>query len=197
MSPCVSSNKQNVVLCLFWKCNHNYQFTQLFTTGPVERMGTWGPFFGRLVNSRLFPILRFFSKFKDPLPSSETFVTATDNGHPERPFFQNFESFGLRQTNWAEILGCILVISSQTIGTILELWVPWCFSYKKCWLLSLKHITPKYPQNKILAVNNLEKSLRTSVFGGYSCDKITTTWIQIFRQNWNEIFSNASHQIMI
>ena len=42
----------------------------------------------------------------------------TDNGHPERPFFQKFESFGLGQTNWAEILGCILVISSQTIGTI-------------------------------------------------------------------------------
>ena len=153
MSPCVSSNKQNVVLCLFWKCNHNYQFTQLFTTGPVERMGTWGPFFGRLVNSRLFPILRFFSKFKDPLPSSETFVTATDNGHPERAFFQKFESFGLRQTNWAEILGGIFAISSQTIGTILALWVPrsWesvagSFFYKKHWFLGLKHTTTKYPK---------------------------------------------------
>ena len=29
----------------------------------------------------------------------------TDNGHPERAFFQKFESFGLGQTNWAEILG--------------------------------------------------------------------------------------------
>ena len=44
-----------------------------------------------------------------------------DNGHPERAFFQKFKSFGLGQTNWAEILGCILVISSQTIGTILAL----------------------------------------------------------------------------
>ena len=26
----------------------------------------------------------------------------------------------------------------------------------------------------------------------YSCNKITTTWIQIFRQNWNGFFSNAS-----
>ena len=100
------------------------------------------------------------------------FTGFTDNGHPERAFFQKFESFGLGQTNWAEILGCILVISSQTIGTILALWVPcsWesvagSFSYKKCWFLSLKHITPKYSQNKILAVKNLEKSLRTSVFG--------------------------------
>ena len=29
---------------------------------------------------------------------------ATDNGHPERAFFQKWESFGLGQTNWAEIL---------------------------------------------------------------------------------------------
>ena len=28
------------------------------------------------------------------------------------------------------------------------------------------------------------------------CNKITTTWIQISRQNWNGVFSNASHQIM-
>ena len=44
-----------------------------------------------------------------------------DNGHPERAFFQKFETFGLGQTNWAEILGGILAISSQTIGTILAL----------------------------------------------------------------------------
>ena len=30
-----------------------------------------------------------------------------------------------------------------------------------------------------------------------SCNKITTTWIQISRQNLNCLFSNASHQIMI
>ena len=45
----------------------------------------------------------------------------TDNGHPERAFFQKFKTFGLWQTNWAEILGGILAISSQTIGTILVL----------------------------------------------------------------------------
>ena len=28
----------------------------------------------------------------------------TDNGHPERAFFQKFETFGLGQTIWAEIL---------------------------------------------------------------------------------------------
>ena len=48
-------------------------------------------------------------------------VWGTDNGHPERAFFQKFETFGLGQTNWAEILGCILAISSQTIGYILAL----------------------------------------------------------------------------
>ena len=49
--------------------------------------------------------------------------TCTDNGHPdpEGAFFQKFETFGLRQTNWAEILGGILALSSQTIGTILAL----------------------------------------------------------------------------
>ena len=31
----------------------------------------------------------------------------------------------------------------------------------------------------------------------YSCNKITATWIQISRQNWNGFFSNATHQIMI
>ena len=31
----------------------------------------------------------------------------------------------------------------------------------------------------------------------YSCNKITTTQIQISRQNWNGFFSNISHQVMI
>jgi hypothetical protein len=31
----------------------------------------------------------------------------TDYGHPERAFFQKLETFGLGQTNWAEILGGI------------------------------------------------------------------------------------------
>ena len=44
-----------------------------------------------------------------------------DNGHPERAFFKKFETFGLGQINWAEILGGILAISSQTIGTVLGL----------------------------------------------------------------------------
>ena len=48
-------------------------------------------------------------------------VIGTDNGHPERAFFQKFETFGLGQTNWAEILGGILAISSQTVGTFLAL----------------------------------------------------------------------------
>ena len=28
----------------------------------------------------------------------------TDYGHPDRAFFQKFETFGLGQTNWAEVL---------------------------------------------------------------------------------------------
>jgi len=33
-----------------------------------------------------------------------TSPTTTDYGHPDRAFFQKFETFGLGQTNWAEIL---------------------------------------------------------------------------------------------
>ena len=53
-------------------------------------------------------------------------------------FFQKFETFGLGQTNWAEILWSIWGISGQTISTILAQWVPcpWervggSISYKK------------------------------------------------------------------
>ena len=101
-------------------------------------------------------------------------IQSTDYGHPERAFFQKFEIFGLGQTNWAENLWGIWAISGQTISTILALWVPYPWesvagplSYKKLWFLGLKHITPKYSQNKIWAVQNLENSVRTSVFGGY------------------------------
>ena len=58
---------------------------------------------------------------EDPKKNPNTIFKPTDNGHPERAFFQKFETFGLGQTNWAEILGGILAISSQTIGTILAL----------------------------------------------------------------------------
>ena len=103
-------------------------------------------------------------------------VVGTDYGHPERAFFQKFEIFGLGQTNWAENLWGIWAISGQTISTILALWVPYPWesvagplSYKKLWFLGLKHITPKYSQNKIWAVQNLENSVRTSVFGVCTC----------------------------
>ena len=48
-------------------------------------------------------------------------ITTMDYGHPEKAFFQKFETFVLGQTNWAEILGGIWAISGQTISTILTL----------------------------------------------------------------------------
>ena len=45
-------------------------------------------------------------------------LTITDYGHPERASFQKFETFGLGQTNWAEIFQGIWGIFSQTISTI-------------------------------------------------------------------------------
>ena len=113
-----------------------------------------------------------------------TFGCFTDYGHPDIAIFQKFETFGLGQTNWAEILWGIWGISGQTISTILALWVPcpWesvagSLSYKKLWFLGLKHTTPKYSQNKIWAVKNLGNNVRTSVFGGYiqSCVFVVKT----------------------
>ena len=112
---------------------------------------------------------------------SEDMYKSTDYGHPDRAFFQKFETFGLGQTNWAEILWGIWGISGQTISTILALWVPcpWesvagSLSYKKLWFLGLKHTTPKCSQNKIWAVKNLGNSVRTSVFGGmYNITSLT------------------------
>ena len=46
-------------------------------------------------------------------------------------------------------------------------------------------------------VPKLLKTLYETVTSSYSCNKITTTWIQISRQNWNGFYSNASQQIMI
>ena len=51
---------------------------------------------------------------------------------------------------------------------------------------SIVDLTPPNVRTKLVATQN-----------AYSCNKITTTWIQISRQNWNGFFSNASHQIMI
>ena len=128
---------------------------------------------------------------------------STDYGYPERASFQKFETFGLGQINWAEIFWGIWGISSQTISTILALWVPcaWenvagSFSHKKLWFLGLKHITPKCSQNKILAIKNLEKSLHTSVFG----EPIQWKWqctakLLIFHQLRNQIWLSTTKNI--
>ena len=50
-------------------------------------------------------------------------------------------------------------------------------------------------QDKLKTINMfLFKTLKNKK--QYSCDKITTTWIQNSRQNWNGYFSNASHRII-
>ena len=64
--------------------------------------------------------LKYFVKVQQK-KANVPILLVTDNGHPERAFFQKFKTFGLGQTNWAEIFGGILGISSQTIGTILAL----------------------------------------------------------------------------
>jgi hypothetical protein len=39
-----------------------------------------------------------------------------DYGHPERAFFQKLESFGLEQTNWAEIFEAIGIFSAKLLA---------------------------------------------------------------------------------
>ena len=119
----------------------------------------------------------------------------TDYGHTERAFFQKFKIFWLGQTNWTENLWGIWAISGQTISTILALWVPYPWesvagplSYKKLWFLGLKHITPKYSQNKIWAVQNLENSVRTSVFRAFPnsfTNSVLFKFLQFYKKQLN------------
>ena len=101
-------------------------------------------------------ICGFFWWFVDLLsPVSLFLASVTDYGHPERASFQKSQTFGLGQTNWAEIFWGIWGIFGQTISTIWALWVPcqWenvsgCFSYKKTLVFRPKtyksQINPKY-----------------------------------------------------
>ena len=57
------------------------------------------------------------------------------------------------------------------------------------WLIAFTKIEQKYDQTVTYILH--KKPLL------YSCNKITTTQIQNFRQNWNGLFSNISHQMMI
>ena len=77
-------------------------------------------------------------KFDHKISISVCIARNTNYGHPERASFEKFKTFGLGQTNWAEIFWGILGIFGQSISSILTLWVPcpWknvagSFSYKK------------------------------------------------------------------
>ena len=91
-----------------------------------------------------------------------------DYGRSIKPFLMIFLTFGLGQTNWVDKFWGIWGTFSQTISTVLALYVlcPWenefgCFSYKKLWFSGLTHIYPKYD----ISLKNLESSHHTSVVG--------------------------------
>ena len=115
-------------------------------------------------------------KFQTHFSKKANYKNRKDSiSHGLRTHFQKFKIFGLGLTYWAKNLWGIWAISGQTISTILALWVPYPWesvagplSYKKLWFLGLKHITPKYSQNKIWAIQNLENSVRTSVFSDWN-----------------------------
>ena len=130
--------------------------------------------------------------FWPPLRRRDLWMTQyTDYGHPDRVFFQKFETFGLGHTNWAEILWGIWDICGQTISTFLALWVPcpWesvagSLSYKKLWFLGLNHVTPKRSQNKIWAVKNLGNFLCSTLKTQPNCIIARKSWYLL-----NTIFS--------
>ena len=69
-------------------------------------------------------------------------------------------------------------------------WLPTRFIFWFSW--SDKSSVCSWTPKTVKELNTFNLQIRLL----YSCNKITTTWIQISHQNWNGFFSNASHQIM-
>ena len=98
---------------------------------------------------------------------------STDYGHPERAFFQNFWTFWLGQTFWAEIFWGIWGIFGQNISTHFGT-VSFLSMFSITQLLFLQKTKPLYPTPKYLfgsgiwiqAAKNLRFSLRVSVVRG-------------------------------
>ena len=57
---------------------------------------------------KMFALLASYFIFAEERPREKrntiAMVNYTDDGHPERAFFQKLETFGFGQTKWAEIL---------------------------------------------------------------------------------------------
>ena len=57
---------------------------------------------------KMFALLASYFIFAEERPREKrntiAMVNYTDDGHPERAFFQKLETLGLGQTNWADIL---------------------------------------------------------------------------------------------
>ena len=71
------------------------------------------------------------------------------------------------------------------------------WGFLRCKSVKFDSISSDYFQYMIVFVISNQKMIFIWMTNCYSCNKITKTWIQISRQNWNGYFSNASHQIMI
>ena len=104
----------------------------------------------------------------------------------------------IRDSVWPKVdeytLGSVLHLSTH-ISTLLVSLLKILKNVLNSQSYSLK-IYPKLPpwEWDILLMKRQQHSRQ---FTWYSCNKITTTWIQISCQNWNGFLSNASHQIMI
>ena len=94
----------------------------------------------------------------------------TDYGHPDRAFFSKIRNFWACEDklgwNLMRHLGYFWPNYKLYFVTVSPLFMgkcSWISFLQKLWFLGLKHITPKYSQNK-----NLGNSVHTSVFGEYA-----------------------------
>ena len=139
----------------------------------------------------------------------------TDYGGSMKPFlFLKSRILGLGQTNWADkslkfefwsweiskdferLKSCHIKGSEMSLEAQIRLHFA-ILAFRATSSCYLRWVEPSKISQIQIQVRENNKVHLFEEMHQYSCNKITTTWIQIFRQNWNVFFSNASHWIMI
>ena len=85
------------------------------------------------------------------------------------------------------------IFVSKNVYTIFAMWSKKQLKFPTQNIVTRKlHLSDAFPR---VSLRQSGHQLKIKDCTYTSCNKITTTWIQISRQNWNGFFSNASHQI--
>ena len=143
-----------------------YKMTLYLTVWPLQPKGLFAN-----VCSHYPPAMPFLY-IRSPEGSMRLIhiVFNTDYGHPERAFFLKFQTFGLGQTFWADILwhlGYFRPNYQHYFGTVSLLSLEkciWWFFLQKLWFSGLTHINPKKLPNMILAVRHKLKNMQKMHF---------------------------------